>query len=163
MTRSICLFVAATAIATGCGKHVPEPSGRAPGTPAVTWIIMSGDRDNPDQQFVCQSTPRNDCVVGVSKPDAQVFGKVYLYYHGAGAETRYEGPIEIGFFQGEKASHVTNAKIAVKKDGSISNQSVTGIVTSTPGTYAVNLDLRASVVESGRTEAIRETIPIVVR
>ena len=164
MLNRTCLALAATAaIASGCGKRVPQASGLAPGTPHVTWIIMSGDRDNPDQDFVCQSAPRNDCVIGASKPDAQVFGKVYFYYHGAGSETRYEGPIEIGFFQGEKVSHMTSANIAVKKNGSIANQSVTGIVTGTPGTYAVTLELRARVADSGRTETVREAIPVVVQ
>ena len=167
MSNRACVALVATgaiaAIASGCGKRVPEASGLAPGTPHVTWIIMSGDRENPDQDFVCQSAPRNDCVIGASKPDAQVFGKVYLYYHGAGSETRYEGPIDIGFFQGEKASHTTSANIAVKKIGSIANQSVTGIVTATPGTYAVTLDLSARVVDSGRIEAVRDAISIVVR
>jgi len=123
---------------------------------------MSGDRENPDHDFVCQSTPRNDCAVSASKPGAQVFGKVYVYYHGVGAETRYEGPIEIGFFQGDRASQTTKAAIAVRKDESITNQSVTGIVTPTPGTYAVKLDLSAKV-ETGRSEVIRETIVVVVR
>ncbi|HMD36338.1 MAG TPA: hypothetical protein VKH42_15285 [Vicinamibacterales bacterium] len=163
MTKTICLSLAAAVIASGCGKRVPEPSGMAPGTPYVTWIIMSGDRDNPDQDFVCQSAPRSDCAVSASKPAAQVFGKVYFYYHGAGSETRYEGPIEIGFFQGDRASHTTKSNIAVKKNESITNQSVTGIVTSTPGTYSVTIDVSGRVVETGRTEVIRESISVVVR
>ena len=29
--------------------HVPKPAGIAPGTPYVSWVFMSGDRDNPDR------------------------------------------------------------------------------------------------------------------
>jgi|SRR5436190_5085648 len=165
MSKWTCLFVAAAVIVSGaaaCGPRVPPRIGVAPGSPFVSWIIMAGDRENPDQEFVCQSTPRNECAVNASKPDAQVFGKVYFYYHGTDAVTRYEGPIEIGFFRGDRAANTTKAAIAVRKDESITHESVTGIVTSTPGTYAVKLDLSAKV-ETGRTGAIRETIVVVVR
>jgi len=89
--RQLPLIVATAAVVltSACAKRVPEPVGVAPGTPHISWIIMSGDRDNPDQEFVCQSDPRNDCVVPVSRPDAQVFADVHFYYHGAGAETKY--------------------------------------------------------------------------
>ena len=82
----------------GCATHVPEPAVSIPGTPHVSWIIMSGDRDNPDREFVCQSEPRTECVVPVSRPDARVFSDVHIYYHGAGAETKYTGSIQVGFF-----------------------------------------------------------------
>ena len=100
----VILVTAAAVLASTCGKRVPGPSGVAPGTPYVSWIIMSGDRDNPDQEFVCQSEPRTECVMPVSRPDAQVFSDVHFYYHGAGAETKYTGSIDVGFFQGSPAS-----------------------------------------------------------
>jgi hypothetical protein len=146
-----------------CAKRVPEPKGIAPGTPHISWVIMSGDRDNPDQDFVCQSDPRNDCVVPASRPDAQVFSDAHFYYHGAGSETKYEGPINIGHFQGSPESYITQTKITVKKGESITKQSVTGIVTSMPGTYAIAFSLVATVADTGKTQPIRDSVPIVVK
>ena len=130
--QRLIVLVITSVFAAACGKRIPEPTGIAPGTPHVTWIIMSGDRDNPDQDFVCQSNPRNECVIPASRPDAQVFSHVHFYYHGAGAETRYTGSIDIGFFQGAAESHRIQANMIVKKTESIMNQSVSSIVTATP-------------------------------
>src|SRR5436309_13335793 len=123
------LTIPAIALAAACGAKVAMASGVAPGTPYVSWIIMHGDRDNPDREFACQSDARASCVMPVSRADAQVFSHVYLYYHGAGAETKYTGSVQIGFFQGAAESHDMKTNVTVKKSESITNQSVTGIVT----------------------------------
>jgi hypothetical protein len=163
MRVSIFYLVLISAVLGACGKRIPEPKGIVPGTPHISWVIMNGDAENPDQDFVCQSDPPNDCVVPASRPDAQVFSDVHFYYHGAGSETKYEGPIEIGHFQGSRESHTTQTKITVKKDESITNQSVTGIVTSMPGTYAIKFSLVATVADTGKTQPIQDSVPIVVK
>jgi hypothetical protein len=150
-------------VTTACAKGVPKPAGVAAGTPYVSWVIMSGDGDNPDQEFVCQSEPRNDCVVPVSRPDNQVFSDVHVYYHGGESEKKYVGSINIGFFRGSPESHTTQSDVTVKKDESISNQSVTGIVTETPGAYAIVFDLVATAADTGKSQPIRQQVPIVVK
>jgi hypothetical protein len=161
--QSLIVLAIASVFSAACAKQVPKPAGVAPDAPYVSWIIMSGDRDNPDQEFVCQSDPRNDCVVPASRPDAQVFSDVHVYYHSAGAETKYTGSIVIGFFQGSPASHTTQANVVVKKNESIVNQSVTGIVTSTPGTYTLSFALVATLTDTGKSQPIREQVPVVVK
>lgn len=93
------MAVCALAALSACGKRVPEPPGMAPGTPHLAWIIMHGDRDNPDAEFACQSTGPTDCVVPASRPDALVFSDVHLYHHGAGSQTTFVGSYELGYFQ----------------------------------------------------------------
>lgn len=162
--RSECLVVlVAVSIFPACARHVPEPAVTMPGTPYVSWIIMSGDRDNPDREFVCQSEPRTDCVVPVSRPESQVFSDVHIYYHGAGAETRYTGTVKIGFFKRAPAIHTVTSDIVVRKTGSIINHSVSDIVTSTPGTYSVAFDLVAAVADTKKTYPIQEKIRVVVK
>jgi hypothetical protein len=146
-----------------CAKRVPEPVDVAPGTPHVSWVIMSGDSDNPDREFVCQSNPRTDCVLPASRPDEQVFSDVHFYYHGAGAETKYTGSIDIGFFQGSPSSHTIQANTVVKKTESIMPHSITGVVTSTPGTYALNFALEATVPDTGKSQPIRDRFQTVVK
>ena len=150
--------------ASACATRVPEPTGVARGTPHISWVIMSGDRDNPDRDFVCQSDPRNDCVVPASRPESQVFSDVHVYYHGAGAETKYAGSMQIGFFRGAaESSRNIQTNITVQKTESITNQNVTGIVTDTPGNYAVTFGLVATSTETGKSEPIRQQVPIVVK
>jgi len=149
--------------AASCGAKIPTSAGVAPGTPYVSWIIMHGDRDNPDREYACQSDTRASCVVPVSRADAQVFSHVYLYYHGAGAETKYTGSVQIGFFQGAAESHDMKTNVTVKKSESITNQSVTGIVTSNAGTYELTIGLEAATGGSGRSVPVRDTATVIVR
>jgi hypothetical protein len=146
-----------------CMRGAPKPTaGASPGTPHVSWVIMSGDRENPDRDFVCQSNPRNNCVVPASRADEQVFSDVHIYYHGAGTETKYLGSFEVGFFQGSPASRTVMTDITVRKMGAIANQNVTGIVTSTPGAYEITFELMAAA-DSKPGQPIRERLPVVVK
>jgi hypothetical protein len=161
-THAIIIVIAAGFMTT-CAKRIPEPAGLTAATPRISWVIMSGDRDNPDQDFVCQSDPRSACVIPASRPDSQTFSHVHVYYHGAGSETKYTGSIDIGFFQGAPPSHTIQANMVVAKADDVVTQSVTGIVASTPGRYAVTFALGASVTDTKVTRPIREQIPIAVQ
>jgi hypothetical protein len=162
-TCRVTVVILIVALTSTCSKRVPEPAGGPPGTPHVSWVLMYGDRDNADREFSCQSDPHTDCVLPAGKPDAQVFSDIHFYFHGAGAETRYEGTINIGYLQGAPETHTSRTNITVQKSGSITNSSTTGIVTSTPGTYAVTISLTATVKDTGQTQAINESIPVVVK
>ena len=159
--RSFVVLLAAVALPS-CGRSIPKPTVGAPGAPRVSWIIMSGDSDNPDREFVCQSQPAGDCTMPVSRPNDQVFADVHVYYHGAGADTHYAGSVQVGFFRGSAGTQTLKADIALKKLGSIANQSVTGIVTSTPGTYSVDFDLTATV-DAQAGGPVKEQVRVVVK
>ncbi len=163
LNRSMIVATVATLLTSTCVQRVPGPAGVAPRVPRISWVIMRGDRDNPDQEFVCQSDPRNDCVVQVSRPDAQVFSDVHFYYHGVGAETKYTGSIDVGFFRGSPESRLIQANTTVKKTESIMNHSVTGIVTAAPGSYLVTFALVATATETGKGQPIREQVSVVVK
>jgi hypothetical protein len=156
-------FVAIALATAACAMRAPEPAGVAPGTPHISWIIMHGDRDNPDREFACQSDPRNDCVVPASSAETQMFADVHVYYHGAGADTTYAGSVQIGFFQGAAESNESKVNITVKKDESITNQSITGIVTNSPGTYALAFTFDAATRNTGRSQPIRDRVSVVVK
>jgi hypothetical protein len=156
VTAAVVVFMAS------CATHIPRPSNTTPGTPNVTWVLMFGDRDDPDQEFACQSAPRTDCVLPASRSDAQVFSDLHFYFHGTGGDTRYEGTRDIGFLQ-VTGRYVSAMDIRVAKDQSIVNQSVSGIVTSMPGMYAVNLSLTATMEKAGKTVPLQEMIQITVK
>ena len=162
-TYRVAVVIVAVALMSRCARSVPEPASVPPGTPHVSWVLMYGDRDNADREFACQSGTPTDCVLPASKPDAQVFSDIHFYYHGAGGETRYEGTINIGYLQGAPDSHTSRTTITVQKNGSITNSSTTGIVTSTPGSYAVTISQTATVKGTGKTQAVQESIPVIVK
>jgi hypothetical protein len=159
--RLFILAAAAGLLTTTCATRVPRPANVTPGTPNVTWVLMYGDRDNPDQEFACQSAPRTDCVLPASRADAESFSDIHFYYHGAGGRTHYEGTRNIGFFR-VSGSFTSRIDVTVEKNQSITNQSVSGIVTPMPGTYMVTLSLMATLTD-GKTMPVQETIQVTVK
>jgi len=162
-TYQIAFVILVVALTSACAKPVPKPAGGLPGTPHVSWVLMFGDRDNADREFSCQSDPHTDCVLPASKPDAQVFSDIHFYFHGAGAETKYEGTINIGYLQGAPELHTSRTNITVEKSGTITNSSTTGIVTATPGAYTVTISLTATISGPAKTQPISQSIPVVVK
>jgi len=162
-SRSLIGLTVVTALTSTCGARIPRPQGVAPGTPYVSWVFMSGDRENPDRDFVCQSDPRNDCVIDASRRDAQVFSDLHFYYHAAGGETRYDGTVTIGFFEGSAAARAAQTSVVVKRDEPIANLSVTGIVASRAGTYDVTFALTATIADTGARQPLRQTVQVVVK
>jgi hypothetical protein len=154
---SICCLIVLTM--TACTQRVPTPTGPS-GTPRLGWVIMHGDADNPDREFVCQSAPRTECVMPASRPDARVFGHVHFYYHSATVDTRYTGTIRVGFFNSPRE---IKAGVPVKARDRAGNQSVSDIVTSTPGTYTLDIDVAAAAAATGQTENIRDRVTVTVR
>jgi len=161
--RSFVVLTLVALISSACAKRVPEPTGVAPGTPHISWVLMYGDRDTPDQEFACQSEPRTDCVLPVSRPDAQVFSDIHLYYHGVGGETKYEGTKNLSYLQGSPESHNSRVNVTATKNESITNESVTGIVTSVPGTYTVTVSVTATVSGTGKKHPIQESFQVIVK
>jgi hypothetical protein len=71
--------------------------------------------------------------------------------------------MQIGFFRGSAEPRNIQTNITVRKTGSIINQSVIGIVTETPGNYALAFSLVATSADTGTSQPIREQIPVVVK
>jgi hypothetical protein len=168
-TRSSTCVALAIALGTAllgssCSPAIPKPKpvAVAPGTPSVTWVVMSGDRENPDRDFICQSDS-GDCVVPVSRPDEQVFSDVHVYYHGADTDIKYVGAVRIGFFRRSSDTAQIDTNLTVKKGEPIGNQSVVGIVTEVPGSYEIAFNLSADSIPPGNKREIRQRLPIVVK
>lgn len=167
MTCGRLLIVAALAAClhlpiAGCTKRIPEPIGGPPGSPRVGWVIMSGDADNPDRDYACQSIAPGECVVPPSRPNSRVFGHVHFYYHPASVETKYTGSIQLGFLGGSNAP-VIKPNFTVKPGEAPANHSVMDIVTSKPGRYVMTIDVTATAVPSGQTQNVRDRVSVVVR
>ena len=121
-----------------------------------------GARDNPDAEFACQSTGPRECVLPASRLETRVFTDIHLYFHGAGKETTYLGSYRPEFLNdGDESPHEFPIRTTVKGEEQIANHSVTGIVTTKPGRYALRLAVDATT-GAGSTP-IREEIPVRVQ
>jgi hypothetical protein len=121
---------------------------------------MTGDPENPDRDFVCQSNPRTECIVPVDRPNQRAMVHLHVYYHAAPTETKYTGSIRIGFFD---APHEINPNIIVKPGEAPGNQSVSDFVSSTPGTYTMAIAVVATSAAPGQSQNLREQVDVVVR
>ena len=156
MRRIVALLVIPLGL-VACGSHTgPVPVGER-SVPRVGWVIMQGTADNPDEEFVCQSNPRNDCTMRASTADRKVFTDVFLYFHPIGMPVRYEGDAEISFLN---ATH--HLPIATPVDAkNVARNSVVGIVSEKPGTY--NLTFSATATTSAGPVQIADRVPVTVK
>jgi hypothetical protein len=161
--RLVAVLTLVALTGSACARRIPESVGVAPGTPHMSWVLMYGDRDTPDREFSCQSEPRNECVLPASTPDERVFSDIHFYYHGVGGVTNYEGSKNLSYLQGSPESLISQVKVTATKNGSFTNESVSGIVTSIPGTYTVTVSVTATVTETGKTYPIQESFQVVVK
>ena len=160
MRAALWLTIGGSCLFLGCAERIPPRPAGAPGAALVGWVIMAGDRENPDQDFVCQSSPRDECVLPVSRPDQRAFAHVHLYFHPAAADVRYTGSVQIGFF--ESAADV-NPDVLVNAGGPVGNHSVTGIVTPNAGAHAMTIDVVAAPTAAGSDQQIRERVTVLVK
>ena len=146
--------------AGGCaGRRVPQPDG-SPGAPGVGWVIMHGSRENPDEQFGCQSRPREECVLEASAAGSQALSHVHLYFHPTPTETTYSGVVRVGFFSDGATSAGIKPEVTVKP-GEVRNHSVIGLVTDKPGRYRFTVDMTATM-QGGGTRQVHDEVTVVV-
>lgn len=154
---------AAMLLAGACGQN-PTPSVQPTGQPQVGWVVMAGDRDTPDRDFVCQSNPRSECVIPASRPNEPTFAHVHFYLHAASADVHFEGTVQVGFLQGQPSGHVVNVNAVTRAGDDPSHQSVVGIVTDRPGAHPMKIAVDAKpVTGSGAARALHEDVPVTVR
>ena len=141
-----------------CATHIPESTTAPPGVPRVGWVMMTGDRENPDGHYVCQSEPRTEeCVLAPSRPEQQVFVHVHFYFHPASGDEKYTGTIELDFMQGAQP---LRPNASVKAGDKPAQTSVVGLVLSTPGSHQMTISL---VAQGEQQREIRERVPVEVR
>ena len=157
--RSVAATIVVSLCMAGC-RPIPKTAGGAVGAARVGWVVMIGDRDNPDRDFVCYSESPADCVMPPSRPDAQVFAAVHLYYHPASTQTKYAGTVQIGFFNSPLE---LRPNFTVEPGSSPANQGVVGIVSDKPGTYALTIGVDATPAQPGAPWQIRDQVKVIVR
>jgi hypothetical protein len=143
-----------------CGARVRVPAGGTGAMPRIGWVIMVGTRDDPDQDFVCQSDPRTECVMPASQPDSQAFSRAYFYFFPAAAnDTKFAGTIQIGFFEGA-IPHEMTPNLTVKRTGPPGQTSVLGIVSSMRGPHELRIAVNA---QGATTQEIRDSVPVTIK
>jgi hypothetical protein len=161
MFRSVLVLAIVVSVGLeGCARSIPKAAGGTAGTARVGWVVMMGDRDNPDREFVCYSESPGDCMMPPSRSNGQVFADVHLYYHPAATQTKYTGTIQIGFFN---SAHELRPNFILKPADPPANQSVVGIVSDKPGTYPLTIGVEATPAQGGATQQVHQQVQVIVR
>ena len=157
-------FLAIITIAScaACAERIPEPIV-IPAVPHVSWLVAV-QTPNGGERTVCQSDPRNQCVLPASTSENRAFVTVHLYLHSVkSGETKYSGTMRVGFLNGNAAEpHDSKVDSSVGPGDTPTNVSVTGIVTQKPGAYTVAISLIAAPA-TGKSLELRDVIPITVQ
>ena len=75
-----------------------KTAGGSVGAPKVGWVVMMGDRDNPDRDFVCYSEAPGDC--GCRRVARRTgVRRRSPHYRPAATETSDGGTVQIGFLR----------------------------------------------------------------
>jgi hypothetical protein len=155
-------ILAFVAFAAGCARPIPKPIGSPQGAPRISWEIYAGDEDNPWDTLVCQSNPRQDCALTAGQK--KLYASLLVYYFAATDETTYTGSIQIGFFEGAPESRQIKPNIRVRPGNhGFENQSITGLVSPTPGAYPLTIDLTATAGPTRASTMIRDEFSVAVR
>ena len=144
-----------------CAERIPEPVV-VPTVPHVSWLIAV-QTPSSEERTVCQSDPRNECILPVSTVDKRTFATVHLYLHPVkSGETKYSGTMRVGFMNGAASEpHDSKVDSTVSPGDTPTNVSVTGIVTEKPGGYTITISLLATS-SSGTSLKLRDTIDVTV-
>lgn len=88
---------------------------------------------------------------------------VHLYLHPSTVQTKYVGAMQLGFLNGSAEPHETRVNSTVKRGSSPVGVSVTGVLTSKPGTYPMTIALTAETSSTQRPVDIREMLSVTVK
>ena len=83
--------------------------------------------------------------------------ELHLYFHSGTTDTKYTGTIQVGFLP---SPHEVKVNMTVNGGDPAGNSSVSGILSSKPGRYAMTVAIDA---ENGGTRQIRESVPVTVK
>ena len=131
--------------------------------PHITWEIRTGT-DIGDEQFVCGSVrPANPCLLQAATPDRRNMTTVHLYLHAAAQPTSYLGVLAVPFVAGSEKIAEREVNATVERGDQPYGVTVSGLVTSKPGSYALRVRLDATQPNSPTPTRIVEEIPVTVK
>ena len=146
----------------GCAQHGVVHTASDESRPHISWELRAG-RVEGDEKLVCGSvSPGVACVLAASATGIQSRATVHLLFHAAQEETKYTGALQVPFFGEENRERTMSIDETVPPNSPPARHTVSGIVTTSPGKYAVTI--RVETTQHGRPSGpLAETIEVLVR
>ena len=141
-------------IATACGGHRVVHVAPDESRPHITWEIRAGG-DIGDDDFVCGSSqPSRECVLAASAADRRSLVTVHLYLHAVKEPTSYLGVMQVPFMEGSERLTDKEVSATVPPGSQPVGSTLSGRVTSKPGSYSFRITLDATQPNSSSSQRI---------
>lgn len=138
---------------TGCAGHRVPHAASDESRPHISWEIRTGG-DLGDDRLVCGTLrPEVKCVLGAGTQDRPNRITIHVYLHATDELTNYVGTMTTPFLTGSKVLSTRDVSASVPKGSRPVGSTVSGVVTSSPGSYRFGISLDA--VEVGSRTAVR--------
>ena len=141
-----------------CATHGVAHTAPDESRPHISWEIRSGAGGDAD--LVCGSAePQPRCVLSTGSGQ-HGYATVHVHLHSARQPTNYVGGIRTPFLEGAGSPRVGDVNATVEPGSAPVGTTITGRVTSKPGTYSLSIELDA--IEQGASTPHRISLPIPV-
>ena len=144
-----------------CGAHRPAHTAPDESQPHITWDIRAGGDGGEERRICASAEPQPRCVFAGATTASRPLTTFHLFLHPAARTAAYDGTIRLPFLEGA-TQRVRPISAVVQPGAEAYSSSITGLVTSTPGVYALLIDLD---VKHGATRAlpIRAEVQVIVK
>jgi hypothetical protein len=149
---------ATAAVNRGVVHTAPDES-----QPHISWELRTGG-DSGQREFVCGSSqPSRPCALPASTERRQTVATIHLMVHAAAEPTSYLGFMLGGFFEGGSDRRIGEVNTTVAPGSRPVSTTVTGLVTSKPGTQSLAISIDATQPKAPAPQRIAEKVPVFVK
>lgn len=158
----LCWLLLSFSGACGAGHRVAHVAPNE-SRPHFTWEIRTGG-DIGDTDLVCGSAqPAPNCVLTASTEQRRTLTTVHLYLHAAAQPTSYLGFMRVPFVEGSEQREAREVSATVSPGSQAVGATVSGNVTSKPGSYTFSISLDATRSGVPTPQRIAQQIPVTVK
>ena len=150
-------------VSGACAAHGVTHTAPDESRPHISWEIRTGGTNGDDDLVCASSLPSPICVLVASTEQTRALATVHLFLHAAAQPTIYTGFMRVPFMSGssEKTGGEVSADVAPRSQPV--GTTVSGLVTSKPGRYALTISLDAKQTGLATPQRIAQEIPVTVK
>jgi hypothetical protein len=157
------LWYALLPITGACAAHGVTHTAPDESRPHISWEIRTGSTTGDDDLVCASSQPSPVCVLAASTKETSALATVHLFLHAAAQPTIYKGGMRVPFISGSGQNNGTEVSADVAPGSQPVGTTVSGLVTSKPGRYALTISLDATQPGTSTPLRVAQEIPVTVK
>jgi hypothetical protein len=150
-------------ISGACAAHGVTHTAPDESRPHISWEIRTGGPLGGDQLVCGSSQASPTCTLAASTAQAPALATVHLFFHAAAQPTSYLGFMRAPFIEGSGQYKGGEVSATVDPGSQPVATTVSGLVTSKPGAYALTISVDATQEREATPQRIAQEIPVTVK